>query len=204
MMTEKNIILAARTISMIFTPFYLPFLGMTVLFTFSYLNNLSLTYIITVLLMVYLSTILLPTLLIRLFHHYQGWAPLEKSIKERRMVPYIISILCYFMCYYLMAVLQMPSFMGRIIMAALLVQIVCSIVNIWWKVSTHTAGIGGVTGALMAFSFLFDFNPLWWLCLCFAVAGLVATSRIILRQHTLAQVVGGFWIGLFTAFIIII
>ena len=37
-MNEKNIILSARVVSMVFTPFYLPLLGMLMLFTFSYLS----------------------------------------------------------------------------------------------------------------------------------------------------------------------
>ena len=39
MMTrEKNIILAARVVSMLFTPFYLPMVGLMALFVFSYLS----------------------------------------------------------------------------------------------------------------------------------------------------------------------
>ena len=57
------------------------------------------------------------------------------------------------------------------------------------------AAIGGVTGALMAFAEMFVFNPVWWLCLLFIIAGVVGTSRMILRMHSLGQVTGGFIIG---------
>ena len=40
-MKEKNIILAAQIMSMIFTPFYLPLVGLTVLFIFSYMAVLT-------------------------------------------------------------------------------------------------------------------------------------------------------------------
>ena len=63
-MREKDIILAARVISLIFTPFYLPFVGLIGLFLFSYLNAYHLKFKIEVLVMVYLFTILLPTILI--------------------------------------------------------------------------------------------------------------------------------------------
>lgn len=89
-------------------------------------------------------------------------------------------------------------------MAALVIQILCAIINVWWKISTHTAAIGGVTGALLAFSFLFAFNPVWWLCLTILVAGLLGSSRIILRQHTLPQVLTGYAIGLLAGFFIIL
>jgi membrane-associated phospholipid phosphatase len=188
-------ILMARVLSMVFTPFYLPIIGLVVLFFFSYLSMFPWSYKLHVLLMTYLFTILMPTVLIHLYRRYQGWNLIELGRRERRMVPYVISILCYFTCIYVMERLHMPHFMGSIIIAALLVQIVCAITNIWWKISTHTAAIGGVGGALFAFAEYLGFNPVWWLCLVFLVAGLLGTSRMILRQHNLAQVVTGFWVG---------
>lgn len=203
-MTEKNIILVSRIVSMLFTPFYLPLVGMSILFSFSYMNRLELTYRLSILCMVYIFTILLPTVLIHLYRRYQGWTPIELGARERRMVPYIISILCYTGCFYVMSIRNVASFMGRIVIAALVIQIVCALINVWWKVSTHTAAIGGVAGALMAFGILFNFDPTWWLCLVFLVAGVVGTSRMILLQHSLLQVVSGFGIGLLSAFIIIL
>ena len=194
----------ARVLSMVFTPFYLPIIGLVVLFFFSYLSMFPWSYKFHVLLMTYLFTILLPTVLIHLYRRYQGWNLIELGRRERRMVPYVISILCYFTCIYLMERLHMPHFMGSIIIAALLVQIVCAITNIWWKISTHTAAIGGVGGALFAFAEYLGFNPVWWLCLVFLVAGLLGTSRMILRQHNLAQVVTGFWVGFVCAAVAIL
>jgi membrane-associated phospholipid phosphatase len=204
MKSERQMILMARLLSMVFTPFYLPIVGLVVLFFFSYLSMFPWTYKLHVLLMTYLFTILMPTVLIHLYRRYQGWNLIELGRRERRMVPYVISILCYFTCIYVMERLHMPHFMGSIIIAALLVQIVCAITNIWWKISTHTAAIGGVGGALFAFAEYLGFNPVWWLCLVFLVAGLLGTSRMILRQHNLAQVVTGFWVGFVCAAVAIL
>ena len=195
MKRQKQIILTARLLSMLFTPFYLPIVGITLLFLFSYLNMFPWSYKIQVLLMVYLFTVLLPTLLIHVYRRYQGWNLIELGHRERRMVPYILSIISYFTCVYVMEQLHMPHFMGSVIVAALAVQIVCALINVWWKISTHTAAIGGVAGALFAFSCYLGFNPVWWLCLVIIVAGMVGTSRMILRQHSLLQVVGGFAVG---------
>ena len=203
-MTEKNIILLSRAVSMVFTPFYLPLVGMIILFFFTYMSELNLGYRLSILGMVYLFTILLPTFLIRLYRKHQGWNLFELGKQERRMVPYIISILCYSACFYVMSVRNVASFMGRIVIAALVIQVLCAVINVLWKISTHTAAIGGVVGALMAFSVLFYFNPVWWLCLVFFVAGLVGTSRMILLQHSLLQVVSGFGVGLVSAFLIIL
>ncbi len=195
MRREKDIIMAARYLSLLFTPFWLPIIGMVVLFVFSYLSIFPWYYKLQVLLLVYMFTILLPTALIRFYRRYQGWTPIELGQRERRMVPYVISILCYFACVYIMQLLHMPHFMGSIVVAALLVQMVCAVFNIWWKISEHTAAIGGMGGALFAYAEYLSFNPVWWMCLVFLVAGVVGSCRMILRQHSLGQVVGGFWVG---------
>ena len=199
-MREKQIIIAARVMSMVFTPFYLPLVGLAALFIFSYMSLAPWQYKLTVLLMVYIFTILLPTLLIHAYRNYQGWTRMQLSTKERRLVPYVITIISYFGCYYLMVFRHIPQFIANILMAALVIQIICAVINVWWKVSTHTAAIGGFEGALLAYSILFAFNPMWWFCVILIIAGMVGTSRMLLRQHSLSQVVVGFLIGMVAGF----
>ena len=203
-MNERNILLTARVVSMVFTPYYLPVVGLVALFVFSYLSMLPLGYKLTMLLIVYLSTVLVPTLLLHAYRQYTGWKPFQLGPKERRVMPYVISILCYFLCYYLMLVAHVPHVINSIVVAALAIQVLCALINVGWAVSSHSAAIGGVTGGLLAFSLIFNFNPVWWLCLMLLLAGIVGTSRMILRQHTLSQVLAGFSLGVVTTFLIIL
>ena len=170
-------------------------MGLLALFLLSYLSLYPWGFKLKVIALVFLFTVLLPTFLIRLYRRYQGWTLIELGQKERRVVPYVISILCYFACVWLMDQQHIPHFMAGIVIAALAVQIVCALINLFWKISTHTAAVGGFAGALFVFAEVFAFNPVWWFCLLFVVAGLLGTSRMILRQHTLSQVVGGFFVG---------
>ena len=203
MKRANKVILGARVLSAVFNPFYLPTVGLIALFTFSYLSLLPLSYKIVVLGLVYRFTILLPTLLISLYRHHQRWTLIELGQRERRMVPYVISILSYFICVYIMESMHIPHFMASILIVALMIQIICSIVNVWWKISTHTAAIGGVEGAIVAFSIIFGFNPVFWICVAIIVAGMLGTSRMILRQHSLSQVVAGFLLGCIVGFMIL-
>lgn len=200
-MKEKEIIFTAKVLSVLFTPFYLPILGFLILFIFSYLSLLPLTYKLFLLLMFYLFTVFLPTALIRFYRRYQGWTLIELGSRERRAIPYVISIFSYLLCYYIMAATHVPHFMGSILIAALVIQVACAIINLFIKISTHTAAIGGVTGALLAFSVIFSFNPVWWLCIVLLLAGMVGTSRMILRQHSLRQVVLGYLAGVACSFV---
>lgn len=202
-MKEKNIILTARIMSMVFTPFYLPIVGLIALFIFSYMSLLPMMYKLVMLAMVYLLTVVAPSLLIHLYRLCQGWTSHELGRKERRLVPYIISIVCYFACFFWMEYRNTPRVISIIVVVALTIQMVCALINIWWKISTHTAAIGGVAGGLVSYSIAFSFNPLWWLCFVLILAGAVGTARMILRQHSLSQVVTGFLVGAACAILVI-
>ena len=202
-MKEKNIIFTARIMSMIFTPFYLPIVGLIALFIFSYMSLLPMMYKLVMLAMVYLLTVVAPSLLIHLYRLCQGWTSHELGRKERRLVPYIISIVCYFACFFWMEYRNTPRVISIIVVVALTIQMVCALINIWWKISTHTAAIGGVAGGLISYSIAFSFNPLWWLCFVLILSGAVGTARMILRQHSLSQVIGGFLVGAACAILVI-
>ena len=202
-MKEKNIIFTARIMSMIFTPFYLPIVGLIALFIFSYMSLLPMTYKLVMLAMVYLLTVVAPSLLIHLYRLCQGWTSHELGRKERRLVPYIISIVCYFACFFWMEYRNTPRVISIIVVVALTIQMVCALINVWWKISTHTAAIGGVAGGFVSYSIAFSFNPLWWLCFVLILAGAVGTARMILRQHSLSQVVTGFLVGAACAILVI-
>ncbi len=92
-MKEKDIIQTARVMSMVFTPFYLPLVGLIALFTFSYMAMMPWRYKLLILALVYVFTILLPTVLIHVYRRYQGWTLIELGAKERRWY-LIFSLFC--------------------------------------------------------------------------------------------------------------
>lgn len=188
---NKVLIVTAQVISLVFSPFYFPVVAFIVLFFFSYMNYLPWTYNLIIVLMVYGFTVFFPWLGIYLYRKINGWTRHQLGKRERRVIPYVISILCYTGLLTIMQNLRMPRFTMGLIITALVIQIVCAIVNSWVKVSTHAAASGGVIGILMAFSLLFQFDPTFPLSICILLNGLVCTARLILRQHTLTDV----WLG---------
>lgn len=203
-MRKKDVILAAKILSAVFAPFYLPLVALACLLAFTYLSLLPWTYKLFLLLTFWLFTIFLPTTLIRLYRNYHGWTLVQLSDRERRVVPYVISIASYMACCYVMTVTRVPHFLRGILIAGLVTQIACSAVNLRIKISTHTAAIGGMGGALAAFSIIFSFNPVWWLCGVIMLGGAVGTSRMMLRQHALHEVVWGFLIGAACSFVAVL
>lgn len=200
MMNNKFIILMAQTVSLVFSPFYMPTLAFLMLLIFSYLNLMPWSFRLLLLLMVYSLTVILPRLCIYLYRKINGWTRHQMGKRERRFVPYIISILSYGLLLYLMDMQKMPRFTMGVIICALSIQVVCALVNIGLKVSTHAAASGGTIGLLMAFSLMFHFDPTFWLCCATLLNGLVCSARLILRQHTLADLWAGTVIGVLCGF----
>ena len=198
-MNEKRLRTASRIISGIFNPFIIPFGGFLVLFLFSYLRIMPFQYKLIVLAVVYCFTILMPMLTIFLFQKINGWGIKELSHREKRFIPYILTIMAYVFCLLMMYKLNLPRYMSGIILATVIAMVICIFINLKWKISEHMTGMGGVVGGLIAFSFLFNYNPVWWLCFFILIAGMLGTSRIILKQHTLGQVLSGFVVGVICA-----
>ena len=200
---DRTLIRTARVISAIFTPFSSPFLAFLILFLFSYLRIMPIQYKLIVLGVVYCFTILMPTLTIFLFRKINGFSPEDLGERKRRFMPFLLTITSYVFCLVMMHRLNIPWYMTGIILAALIMMVICIVVNLKWKLSEHMAGVGAIVGGLVSFSALFGYNPVWWLCLFILIAGVLGTARIILQHHTLGEVLVGFAVGLICSLLVL-
>ena len=160
----KQTILIARIFSTVFRPSYYPTVGTFILLSFTYLVGtfilLSFTYLslfpwtfkLWILALVYGFTFCLPTLAIYIYRRLHGWSAAELRIRHKRAVPYIINICSYLCLMHIFATTHMPHFLMAIVGISLLIQCTCIIINIWWKISMHSAGAGGVIGAIIAYA----------------------------------------------------
>ncbi|MBQ1908468.1 MAG: phosphatase PAP2 family protein [Bacteroidaceae bacterium] len=192
----KSLIVLARILSALFRPTFYPTVGCIFLLTLTYLNMLPWQFKLWVLALVYIFTVTLPVLGTYLYRRARGFSRHELRHQRKRVIPYAIHLCCYLCLMQLMTTLHLPHFFTAIIVVSMLVQCSCLLLNLRWKVSMHSAGSGGIIGALAAYSIIFSFNAVWWLCLAILVSGLVMTSRMLLRQHSLWQVLGGTAVGI--------
>lgn len=200
-MNEKNLMLLARGITWFFNPLWLPTIGITLLFLFSYLSIMPMSYKFLIVATVYCFTVMMPHTCIFFYRRLNGWSLRELSTRENRVVPYLLSIVSYLFCLILLYNFRVPGYMMGILVGALLAMFACTLINLVWKISGHMASVGGLLGGLVCFGELFAFNPIWWICLSLLLGGIVGTSRMVLRQHTLAQVLMSVPVGFVCAFI---
>ena len=136
----------AKVVSTVFTPFSIPFLAFLILLLVSYLRMLPLAYKLIILGIVYTFTILTPSLAIWLYCRLNKLSTRDLTLKEHRYLPFLLTILSYVCCLLLMRQMNIPWYMSGIILVGLLSQVLCILLNLFWKVSEHMAGAGAIVG----------------------------------------------------------
>lgn len=120
----------------------------------------------------------------------------ELNQREQRFMPLLLTIISYTFCTFIMLKRGLPWYLNGIILASLMILIILLIINARWRVSEHMAAIGGVLAGIIAFSDLFLYNPIKWICAFVLIAGALGTARIILKHNNLGEIFAGFIIGL--------
>jgi len=195
-MTDNRIIqIIARVTSIIFHPLLIPTLGFLLLLNSDfYFALLPWSVKKFMLLTVFLSTCILPALSILILSMNPKFdIKMEKSTD--RILPLLLSSVFYYLGYLILEQLPVYPIYNLFLIASILVQISLIVVSLKWKISAHSAAIGGLIGGISALSFRLHENAILVLSLLILVAGLVATSRLILLKHTNSQIYAGFSLG---------
>ncbi|WP_067508983.1 phosphoesterase PA-phosphatase [Actinoplanes sp. TFC3] len=118
------------------------------------------------------------------------WTDRHVTVREHRKLPILVCLVSTLAGTVLLALLGAPREL-----VALIASMMASLVVAWpvtvilrWKVSVHALVAAGAVGALGVV-----FGPALWLAFPLAVA--VCWSRVVLRDHTVGQVVVGAAIG---------
>ena len=195
-MTNNKILSAsARLTSIVFHPLLIPTLGFLLLLNSGfYFTLIPWSLKRMVLMVIFLSTCLLPAISIGLLGLSQK-IDLKMDKNSDRILPLILSSIFYYAGYMVLQRLPIFPIYKFFLVASILVQIALLFISLRWKISAHSAAIGGLLGGFLAMSFLFQENPLLILTLLVLISGLVGTSRLILEKHTNSQVYSGFLIG---------
>lgn len=197
--------ITAKVISYVFHPLIMPIIGLLIIFnTESYINyTVSQELKQAVLILVGTSTFIIPILISILLLNRKIINSLEMETQQERIIPYCFTIAFYVFTLYMLKQAPIPFFIFNFIIGATLSIIVAFIVNIKWKISAHMIGIGGLFGALLCVSILLEIYITPYLILSLLLAGLIGSSRLILKAHTPSQIYTGFGVGIICQFIVL-
>lgn len=185
----------ARVTSIIFHPLLIPTLGFFLLLNSGfYFSILPWSVEKFILLVVFLSTCVLPALSIGLLSLSPKFdVNMEKNTD--RVLPLMISSVFYYLGYLILQRLPVFPIYKLFMIASILVQFGLLVISLKWKISAHSAAIGGLVGGFFGLSFRLQENPILILIALILVAGMIGTARLILGKHTSLQVYTGFLLG---------
>jgi len=109
--------------------------------------------------------------------------------REQRTRPFILGILCYAVGFFFLKLFHAPRLAQGLMFCYAVNTAVILAITRYWKISVHATGI---SGPLMALYYQLGSVVLPY----FSLIPLVCASRVVMRKHTVGQVVAGTALGL--------
>ena len=142
--TMRAIHYASSVISFIFNPLLMPTYGMIIAFWLSTLQILLTTDKITVIAAVALMTCVVPLVLFVLMRRFKILTDVHLNVQKERFIPYTITVVCYVVCALYLFNINAPTWMWMFMFGGASAAFISLVVNFFWKISAHMAGIGGL------------------------------------------------------------
>jgi len=197
--------LLAEFISIIFNPLIMPTLGIYLLLqSGTFLSLLPGEVKQSILFITAASTFVLPVSLLPVFY-YKGM--IEglgyESQGRQRLIPLVIVFVIYVLGYYWIQKF-VPSTTIKLFWIGFTLSVVgVFMVSIFWKISAHMTGIGGIVGLIISMWLYYHVNLLYVLVAAIFMAGILGYARLRTNSHNVWQVLCGFVVGFLTVFLTI-
>jgi len=187
----------ARIISLVFHPVLSPLLALIIILNLDFYTAvyLSARSKVSLGIMVAITTVILPALSIFIMKKTGYISSLQLENRKERTIPYIAVAVFYYISFYSLKSLSIPTLIPLLLFGGTLVIALTMLVNIFWKISAHMAGIGGVTGLFAGLSIVYQIDLIYLIILLTLIAGITGWSRLHVSDHTPAQLISGFVLG---------
>lgn len=119
---------------------------------------------------------------------------LDASQKEQRIFPLTLGIIYSGIAFLTLTYMQADSLVRGLMFCYMTNTVITILITRYWKISIHAMGVGGPIAALWVAGF---HNPL----LALFVLTAVSYARVILKAHSILQVIAGSVCGLVLTFI---
>jgi hypothetical protein len=122
--------------------------------------------------------------------------------QQDRIIPYIACGIYFFWMYIVFHNDEnMPKILTGFILGVFLSSSAALIANIYYKISMHAIGVGGLLGVFLVVMWQNTMLMTWPLSLAFLITGITCTSRLIISDHKPKEIYMGLLVGLIFQFI---
>lgn len=120
----------------------------------------------------------------------------DVSRRSERLGPFIFGLLSICLGWFALTLTHGPTPLITVLVLTAVSGLVMMIITLWWKISLHASSLAGAATMLTA---LYGAAMLP----TFALLVMVSWSRVVLRRHTLGQVVAGSFLGIALAVVVL-
>lgn len=193
---------AANLLSWLLVPLLMPVYGLIFAFGLSILDVAPMGMRVIFTLIVAGICVFIPMVLILLLKKMNLIDDVGLNGRQERLIPYIITIICFGITAWFMAVKGAPLWLSLFFAGGALATIICTLINFRWKISAHAAGIAGVVALLIRIEKDGSAEPelFMWLIITLVLTGLMGSARVWLGRHTVWQVLAGYVVGFCSVF----
>jgi hypothetical protein len=192
--SSGNII--AKVISVVFHPLLMPVYGMLIIFSAPTLFGYLPIQVKKILFLIVLTdNVLLPISLMPWFRYRNIISSWMVTERKERILPLLTTSFFYSITVYIVMRFHIPLLIKSFIFTAALLSIAITIINFWYKISIHSAGIGALLALVIILSVKMHTPLTWFIIGVILSAGLVMTSRLWLNSHKPGEVWSGIILG---------
>lgn len=185
--------------SILFHPLLIPLYGLAVIlsanspFGFLPFHVKRLLYIIII-----VNNVLLPLSLLPFLMHMNFITSWSLNERDERTIPLLITTILYATSSYIFIRFPIPGFLKVFIISVFIVSLFLTLVNLKWKISLHSAGIGSLIGLILILSFRMYSDLFWYFLIASVAGGIVLSARLRFNIHSPRQV----WYGLSAGYVL--
>jgi hypothetical protein len=193
----------SEVVSILFHPVFMPVYGLLIIFfaptIFIYIPG-NVKRVIFMLVLINMTVV--PLAMMPLFRYRNIISSYSLEGRQERVMPLALGLLMYILTTIIFFSYQIPVLIKTFMLAASVTAFIVLVITMMWKISIHSAGMGGLMATVIALSLRMGTPLTAYLAALIAISGVVLTARLYLGAHRPLQVYLGFMAG-FLPFIII-
>ena len=187
---------SAFVISYLFHPLLLPTLGLLLLLNSgTYISLLDPAAKRAILFVMALGTLFFPLIMLPVLYYRNLMTNLQNTAREERLIPQMIVLILYIITFVYFVRLPLSRIIHAYVFSVAATLFLLLILGVKFKLCSHSAGLGGLTGLIIALIFLYETSMQGVLMLTLLAAGLTGTARLVLRRQRPGEVYAGYLLG---------
>ena len=194
----------AHLFSYLFHPIFIPLYAVAFLVFIhpSYFSGFSMAAKKQTLLIVFINAVAFPILAVVLLKAVGFIQSIFLKTQKYRIIPYMSCGIFFFWAYLVFKnQTNYPLILSSFLLGVFLASSAALLANIYFKISMHATGVGGLLGIFLLIMKSNTMLMTWPLCIAIAITGLVCTARLLISDHSIKEIYIGLIAGLLSQFV---